>query len=145
MHRDNFDWVRELQNVSARLVNIVTDAGGPRSSEKNPSGALFAYDVISTPEQVLVEIELPGVVKDDISLTMGGEKVSLTCERRENDVENGTVFRRTRRYGSLSAQFELPRDIEMDYSQAVAAFKDGVLTITIPRKRPQPGISVPIQ
>lgn len=145
MHRENFDWVRELQNVSARLVNIVTNASGPRSGERSHTGVTFAYDVVTTPEQVVVEIELPGVAKDDISLTMGGEKVSLRCERRENEVENGIVFRRTRRYGSLSAQFDLPRDVEMDYSRAVAAFKDGVLTITIPRKDPDPGVSIPIQ
>lgn len=145
MHRENFDWVRELQNVSARLVNIVTNTSVSKPGEKGYTGATFAYDVIATPEQVVVEIELPGVVKEDISLTMGGEKINLSCERKESTIENGTVFRRTRRYGSLTAQFDLPRDAEMNYAQAVAAFKDGILTVTIPRKQPEPGLSIPIQ
>jgi len=145
MHRESFDWVRELQNVSARLVNIVTSASGPRSTERNQTSIAIAYDVLVTPEQILVEIELPGVTKEDISLTMGGGKLNLTAERKEEERANTTVYRRTRRYGTMTAQFDLPADADIDYSHAVASFKDGLLTVSMPRKQVEPGISVPIQ
>lgn len=145
MHRENFDWVRELQNVSARLVNIVTNAAGPREGERGHTAASLAYDIVVTPESVVIDIELPGVAKEDVSITMGGGKINVACERKETEHENGTVFRRTRRYGTMTAQFDLPTDVEIDYTRGVAAFSDGILRVTMPRKVADPGVSIPIQ
>jgi len=64
-------------------------------------------------------------VKDGV-LTVSGEK------RREHTEESEGVFRAERTYGAFSRKFSLPEEVDGDKIEA--AYKDGVLTITLPKK-----------
>lgn len=91
-------------------------------------------DVTETPEVYTVSADLPGVRKDDIQVDIDGNTVSITaeCVRRRETQEGERVLRNERYAGKLSRSFQLAHDV--DESSASAAFADGVLTLSLPKK-----------
>lgn len=91
-------------------------------------------DVSEQPKAFAVHAELPGVKKEDIHVHVDGNQVSITAEvKQEKEVKEGDrVLRAERYFGQVSRSFQLAQDI--DDSQAVAKFNDGVLELTLPKK-----------
>ena len=91
-------------------------------------------DVSEQPKAFLVHAELPGVKKDDIHVQVEGNQVSITAEvKQEKEVkEDERILRSERFFGQVSRTFQLAQDI--DDSQSVAKFTDGVLELTLPKK-----------
>jgi len=81
-----------------------------------------------------VHAELPGVKKEDIHVDIDGAVVSISAERKqEKEVREGErVLRNERYFGKVSRSFQLA--LEIDESQAVARYNDGVLELTLPKK-----------
>ena len=78
--------------------------------------------------------ELPGVKKEEISITISGNQVAVSAEvKHEKDVKNGgTVLRAERYYGKIQRAFALGQ--EVDEATAQAKYNDGVLELTLPKK-----------
>ena len=91
-------------------------------------------DVQESNNAYLVHAELPGVKKEDIHVDIDGAVVSISAERKqEKEVKDGDRVLRTERYfGKVSRSFQLA--LEIDESQAVAKYNDGVLELTLPKK-----------
>jgi HSP20 family protein len=92
-------------------------------------------DLVESDGQYTITVELPGMGKDDVHveahhdvLTVRGEKKS---ERDETKDRCHTI---ERSYGSFSRSFTLPTDADAD--RLSASFKDGVLTVAVPRSEP---------
>ncbi len=92
-----------------------------------------AVDIIEKPNEFRITAELPGMSDKDIDvkcadgvLTMRGEKKE---EREEKDED---YFLSERRYGSFHRSFRLPESVDED--KIDATFKNGVLTITLPKR-----------
>jgi HSP20 family protein len=91
-------------------------------------------DVIETKDQIRVLVELPGMEAKDIDLSLEKSVLTVSGEKREErDGEDDarTYHLSERRWGRFSRSFVLPREVEQDGIDA--HFKDGVLTITIPK------------
>ena len=91
-------------------------------------------DVKESDKAYQVHAELPGVSKEDIHVDIDGAVVSISAERKqEKEVKEGDRVLRTERYfGKVSRSFQLAQEI--DESQAVAKYTDGVLELTLPKK-----------
>jgi HSP20 family protein len=91
-------------------------------------------DVQESDKAYLVHAELPGVKKEDIHVDIDGAVVSISAERKqEKEVREGERVLRTERYfGKVSRSFQLA--LEIDETQAVAKYNDGVLELTLPKK-----------
>jgi len=81
--------------------------------------------------------ELPGVIKEDVTLNINGNQLWLSAEvKREKAIEQGqgreTLIRNERRYGTISRTLNFA--IEIDDSKAEAKYRDGVLALTLPKK-----------
>ena len=92
-------------------------------------------DVTSNEQDYTIKADLPGMQKDSVNLeiqhgvlTLSGEK---TQAKQENDAER-TCHLQERSFGAFSRSIALPDDV--DSEKITAKFKDGVLTITLPRK-----------
>ncbi|OLT46921.1 hypothetical protein BJF85_00095 [Saccharomonospora sp. CUA-673] len=92
-----------------------------------------AADVRETDEAYVVEVELPGVQRDDITVDLADNVLSISGEIAERE---GTFRRRTRRTGQFRYGVTLPEGV--DAEQIGAELADGVLTVTVP-KRPDEG------
>jgi HSP20 family protein len=81
-----------------------------------------------------VKADLPGVKKEDISVEIDGNVVTISAEAKEEKEvkEKGKLVRSERYYGSLYRSFSLGHDI--DESAATAKFTDGTLELTLPKK-----------
>lgn len=89
-------------------------------------------DVWETKKQVKVRAELPGMERDDVTLTLQDGVLTLKGEKKlekESDEKNGRIVEC--RYGRFERNFTLP--VSADWSKISAKFKNGVLTITMPK------------
>jgi HSP20 family protein len=91
-------------------------------------------DVKEADGKYMVNAEIPGVNKDDIHVTIDGNRVSISAEvRQEKEEKEGErVIRSERSYGMATRSFSL--DNEVDESKVQAKYADGVLELTLPKK-----------
>jgi len=102
----------------------------PTLSARSP-----VVDVREKDNRYLIEVELPGVSEKDLRLELKNDLLTLSTERKEEGEEKdkaGKWIRRERRESFFSRSFELPEDA--DGEKIEAKFKDGLLTIELPRK-----------
>jgi len=91
-----------------------------------------AVDIFEKDHDLVIRAELPGVNKDDIDVGIEDGVLTLRGERkREAEVEDGSAYRLERVYGAFTRSFTLPTTV--DASKIEAAYKDGVLQVTVPK------------
>jgi HSP20 family protein len=116
----------------------------PRGGAGGAAG--LAVDVRETPEAFVVTASVPGVSPDEVDITVLGDTLHIRGERREERSEEGEQGRwliRERRVGSFERSIALPTTVKAD--AADADFKDGVLTITLPKAEEAKPRSIPVR
>lgn len=89
-------------------------------------------DVSETDSEVTIDVELPGVDETDIDVTVADDLLTIKGEKKQEKEEKKKNYHLTERsYGSFSRSMTLPFDA--DPNKVKAKFKDGVLTVTIPK------------
>lgn len=90
-------------------------------------------DVIDRDNEVVVRAEVPGVDKKDIDISVSEDTVTIRGEtRHEEKEEKGDYYRCEIAHGTFSRTVALPA--EVDGTRAKAAFKDGILELTVPKR-----------
>ncbi len=91
-------------------------------------------DVKEADGKYLINAEIPGVSKDDIHVTVDGNRVSISAEvKQEKEVKEGErIVRSERSYGMASRSFTLADEVDQDRVQA--KYNNGVLELTLPKK-----------
>lgn len=96
------------------------------------SGWTPALDVYENKDNFVVKAELPGMKKEEIEVSLHDGCLSLSGERKtESKREDAEVYRAERFFGRFQRTVTLPSTVAADKVQA--AYKDGVLTITLPK------------
>jgi HSP20 family protein len=84
-------------------------------------------------DHVYVEAELPGLELSDLEIYVSGHnQLSIKGERKVPQIDKGAWHRQERSYGAFTRTLELPFDVDAD--KVSAQFKNGVLTITLPKR-----------
>jgi len=92
-------------------------------------------DVYQTDNDVIVKAEIPGVSKDDLNLYIDENTLRVTGQtKREKELKDENAYRTERYYGSFSRTIPLP--VEVKSEQAKAEYKDGILSVTVPKVEP---------
>ena len=100
-------------------------------------------DICETENGFEIRAELPGVAKDDLSVSVKDNFLTLSGEKRQENTDDTQNFRRVeRRYGSFQRRFTLPSDVVAD--DIKADYTDGVLTLSIPKPEAAQPTEVPI-
>jgi HSP20 family protein len=91
-------------------------------------------DVKESKEDYKIKAEIPGVKKDDIHVSVEGNRVSIKAEVKseKEEKEGDKVIRSERNYGMASRSFSLAEEIDQDKVQA--KYADGILELTLPKK-----------
>ena len=91
-------------------------------------------DIKENDKSFIVKADLPGVKKEDIQIDIDDDQVSLRAELRQEKEEKSAdkVVYSERSYGLVSRSFTLPTDV--DAKGAKAEYKDGVLSLMLPKK-----------
>ncbi len=92
-----------------------------------------SVDIAETDKDYAIRIEVPGVDEKDIRLELSGDTLTVSGEKkRESEEKDKRWHRIERSYGAFKRVLNLPEDANAD--KIDAKFKNGVLTITMPRK-----------
>lgn len=92
-------------------------------------------DILDEDGRYLIEAELPGLSEKDVRLEVKDSTLFLSTAKSENHEEkkaSGRWLRRERREFQFSRSFDLPDDV--DAERIEAKFRDGLLSITLPKK-----------
>ncbi len=92
----------------------------------------LALDMYETEDALVVTADVPGIKAEDLDISITGDVLTIKGETKmEQEVKRENYHRQERRYGAFSRSVALPVSVNAD--KAEAKFKDGVLTLTIPK------------
>jgi HSP20 family protein len=120
---------RQMEQLFDDLAPV--DRGGLASNGDLPVWAP-AIELKNTETEITLRAELPGIVAKDLDIQVTRDAVSISGEyRSETKTEAGRVIRSEFRYGNFRRVVPLPTEIQND--RVKAEFRDGILTLTLPK------------
>jgi HSP20 family protein len=122
-----------LQRDMDRLFDQLTQTSwGDTTPTQHNQDWVPAVEVKETDAQVILRAEVPGVSAEDLDIQVTRNAVAITGEHRyENKSEDNGYYRSEFRYGQFQRIVPLPSKVENE--QVKAEFKDGILTLTMPK------------
>ncbi len=100
-------------------------------------------DISETENNFEIRAELPGVSEGDVNISVTDNRLTIKGEKRQEAETAGKNYHRVeRRHGSFQRSFTLPRHVET--SDIKAGFRDGVLTLTIPKAEAAKPTEIPV-
>lgn len=89
-------------------------------------------DIVHGEDALTIKAELPGMKADDVQLSVHGDTLTLSGEKKdETEKSDGNCHHVERRYGSFQRRITLPADVDADKIEAHCT--DGVLTVVLPK------------
>jgi len=89
-------------------------------------------DIEEDDDNYFVKAEIPGMKKEDVKISVRGNALSVSGERKqESETKNKTFHRIEQSYGKFMRTITLPSEI--DTERVKATYKDGILTVTLPK------------
>jgi len=122
---------KDIDNVGREMANFF---------DRSPFGFFGKatsprVDVYQTDNDVIIKAEIPGVSKEDLNVYVDENSIRLSGQAKKgNEYKDENVYRTERFYGSFSRTIPLP--VEIKSERAKAEYKDGILSITVPKVEP---------
>lgn len=137
VHRGELDPFRGFQGEMNRLFDDFFEGFSMMPSLYGAEGqsAMFSpgVDLSETDKDVVITVELPGMDKNDVSVEMDDEAITISGEKKEErEDKNRNWHFREQSYGKFRRVLPLPAAVNGD--KAKASFKKGLLTVTVPKK-----------
>ena len=126
---------RDMLASRREFERFFRDAFSPAVSEGELSTRTWAppVDIYEDGDNLVLKAELPGINPDDVDIRVENNTLYLKGERKfEKEVKEQNYHRVERSYGTFTRTFSLPNSIDSD--KVAANYKDGVLTLTMPKK-----------
>jgi HSP20 family protein len=130
-----FAWMRQMQDQLDRAFSSIWSGSGTTSSWSpdnvfGPSDWAPAIDMFQRGNDLVIRADVPGLSKDDITVDIADDQVTIRGERRyDHEEERDGVFRSERSYGSFCRVVPLPQGAIAD--SAKANFNNGVLEVVV--------------
>ena len=130
---NNDPFIRLWNDVDRLFGDVMQGAQGTGLTGRQLAGTIgLPLEVSETGAELKVVTELPGVEEKDVSVELVGDVLTIKGEKKTEEERKDENYHLTeRRYGTFSRSLRLPYTVEADKVQA--AFKNGVLTITMPK------------
>ena len=137
--RNLFQFHNEMGQVFNDLFASPNEPTDETENRWNPS-----VDIAETDSGFEVRAELPGVKQEDVNVSVRDNVLTLRGEKRQEETDEGKNYRRVERhYGSFQRAFTLPPTVDAD--AITAAYRDGVLTLTVPKAEEAKPKEIPIE
>ena len=134
MNLMRWDPLRELEDMSNRWNQLVGRPSALRRADEGESFAEWApaMDVQETAGEYLIKADLPAVKREDVKVSVENGILAIEGERKIEKEEKDKKFHRIERsYGKFVRQLAVPTDV--DAQKVAADFKDGVLSVHLPK------------
>ena len=130
-----WDPFKDVETLQHRINRMFEDSFG-RTRDPNDEMSMCAWrppvDIYETENGIALAAELPGVARENISVEVKDNILTLKGERTANPtVRNKNFYRQERCYGTFQRSFTLQQNIQPHLIKAT--FKNGVLEIEIPK------------
>lgn len=125
-----WDPFEDLEHLQQQLAEVFPSWAGLRTGAGANSEHIPLADVEESNDAFVIELDLPGLKKEDINIALSGHRLTVTGERKEHQRE-GVLRRRTRTVGQFRYEIVLPVDV--DDKKVEASLNEGVLSIRIPK------------
>jgi len=124
---------RELAAWPERFDDLLSSFFGRGATELLGGGNWYpTLDIADKGDSLVVEVELPGMKAEDIELSVDGNMLTISGEKKsESEQRNGNYYHVERSYGKFQRTISLPSEVDNDKIQAKA--HHGVLTVTLPK------------
>jgi HSP20 family protein len=125
---DPFRVMREMMNFEP--FRMFGDLAAPRFM-----GRTFVpeFEVKERPDAFVIRADVPGLEERDLDINVAGQQLTISGERRAEERSEGEQWYTVERsYGTFSRSFVLPEGVDLDTIDA--ELKQGVLTLTLPKK-----------
>jgi HSP20 family protein len=128
----NYDPLDRFFDIREDFDNVMRDFlrgfGGPVSSRE----VFPVADVKEDDDKYTVTLETPGIEKEDLKIRMKDSSLLVEGEKKEEKKDEGESYLRVERsYGNFRRVFNF--DSQLDPKKVNAEFKDGVLSVTLPK------------
>lgn len=131
---DPFEDLTRLQREMNRLFDdtFVTGSRPARREGMTPAAWAPAVDVSEDANEIVLRSELPGVKQEDLDIELSNDMLTIRGEKKfEDEEKKGNYVRIERAYGAFQRSFNLGVPVQQD--KISASFKDGVLTVRLPK------------
>jgi HSP20 family protein len=126
---------RPLSIFNEMLNEFFEESFYNRLDREISQGLWPRVDITEQGDSYVIKADVPGVEKDDISISIEGGMLSISGEiKGEMKQEKGSYAHLERQFGHFYRSFNLPQDV--DASQVAAHCRNGVLEITLKRRQP---------
>jgi HSP20 family protein len=130
-----WDPFRDVAALQDRINRIFNESFG-RSRDLEDEVSLYDWrppvDIYETGDGIVLKVELPGINKDEVSVEIKDNVLTLKGERLlDPKIKDENYYRKERSFGKFHRSFSLQEPIKPDFIKA--SFKDGVLTVEIPK------------
>ena len=129
---------REMDTLHREMERLFDDfwkGSGRQSMTSMPwihGEVMPSIDVTEDDMKFHVQVELPGMDKDDVDITLTGSVLTIRGEKKRDEEQKGRgFFRKERSYGAFTRSLQLPA--EVDEKNIRASFEKGVLQIELPK------------
>jgi HSP20 family protein len=123
------------EEVRRLFHELIHHPWGSRYTPVTPSWHPHA-DVCETAEAIIVEVDIPGVRREDIHIAVEGDVLRITGERRTRTAQQGRNYHRMERsHGRFERQLPLPATVDREAIRA--EFDAGLLVVTLPKRQPR--------
>ncbi len=131
-HLTTWDPFREMVSLRDELDRLFDSVFGRLPRERGETYWAPPLDIEETEDAIVVRAELPGMNKEDIKISLSGDTLTISGERKfESEKKNRTYYRQERIYGKFQRTVTLPAEVEGD--KAKASYKAGVLELVLPK------------
>jgi HSP20 family protein len=127
-----WDPFREMASLREEMDRVFDSLYGRYPRERAEISWAPPLDIEETENEITVRAEIPGMKKEDIKISLTGDTLIISGERRHEAEQKGKTYHRIERaYGRFMRTLVLPNDVQAD--KVKAAYGDGILELTMPK------------
>jgi len=132
MNTNPFKDIEKVRSEMDRLVDTFLFGVPQKRDFWEEAEWLPAVDVAETKDEIVVNVEAPGMDSKEFEISLREETLTIKGEKKQEKVEGEENYHLVeRRYGTFTRSILLPQEVESD--KISASYKNGVLTVTVPK------------
>lgn len=132
MRVNRFDPFHDLTFLQDRINRLFDDSMVRQERQSSPSEAWVPMvDITEDENEIVLWVDLPGVSQKEVDITVNGDQLTLKGEKKLDQANQKKYLRRERLVGPFSRTFQL--NLPVDTEKILAAYRNGVLEIHLPK------------
>lgn len=145
---DEEEETAQEQKEEPKEVRVEKAREGQKEDEESWIGKGYegqlSVDVYQTPDEIVIKSAVAGVKPEDFDISITNDMVTIRGSRhKEEEISNENYFYQECYWGSFSRSIVLPVEVKADESHA--SFKNGILTLRIPKAKKSRSISIKVK